>query len=290
MTARVVALTALAMLAFAANSILARVAVRDGLIDAGTFTGIRLISGALALWCLVAWRAGNGSRPRGSWQGAAALFVYAAAFSFAYLDLSTAMGALILFGAVQLTMIGVGLVRGERVSGLQWGGLFVAVVGLVGLLSPGLSAPPVGAALMMLVSGVAWGVYSLLGRGVQNPLAATAGNFVLAAPLAAVLMIASLFHLEMSWAGIGYAVASGVLASGLGYAIWYSALPALSAPVAGSVQLSVPVIAALGGVVLLGEAVSLRLVVGSIAVLGGVALVILAPVLQARKSDQEGEG
>ncbi|MEM7379283.1 MAG: DMT family transporter [Pseudomonadota bacterium] len=288
MAARVAALTVLAMVAFAANSLLARLAIRDGLIDASSFTVIRLVSGALALWLLVRVRDGARGDTGGTLAGAAALFVYAAAFSFAYLDLSAAMGALILFGAVQVTMISVGLARGDRLSGRQWLGLAVALVGLVGLLSPGLSAPPVGAAALMLVSGVAWGVYSLLGRGVHDPLAATAGNFVRAAPASLGLLLVSASTLHGSGLGVAYAVASGVVASGVGYAIWYSALPALSAPVAGSVQLSVPVIAAAGGVLFLAEPVSFRLAFGGLAVLGGVAVVIVAPVLSQRRRDRQG--
>ncbi|MEM9604150.1 MAG: DMT family transporter [Pseudomonadota bacterium] len=288
MAARVTVLTLLAMVAFAANSLLARVAIRDGLIDASSFTVIRLVSGALALWLLVRLRSGNRAAAEGTLAGAAALFVYAAAFSFAYLELSAAMGALILFGAVQVTMIGVGLVRGDRLSAAQWGGLAAALIGLVGLLSPGLRAPPVGAAALMLVSGVAWGVYSLLGRGVRDPLAATAGNFVRAAPASLGLLLVSASALHGSTLGALYAVASGVVASGAGYAVWYSAMPAMSAPVAGSVQLSVPVIAAVGGVLFLAEPVSTRLAVGAVAVLGGVAVVIVAPVLSERRRSRPG--
>lgn len=265
------------MVAFAANSLLARVAVREALIDAGSFTAIRLLSGAAALWLLVAWRRGAWVIPRGSWQGALALFVYAAAFSFAYLDLTAAMGALILFGAVQLTMIGFGLVRGTSLSVLQFLGLTVAACGLIGLLLPGLVAPPLASALVMSVSGIAWGAYSLLGRGVGDPLGATAGNFVYAGPMAIALLLFTMGSWQLSWLGVTYAILSGVVASGVGYALWYRALPALSAPVASSVQLSVPPIAALAGVLLLGELLTSRLVLGSVAVLGGVALVILAP-------------
>jgi len=278
---RVILLTAVAMLAFAANSLLARIGVRDGLIDAGSFTALRLCSGALGLWVLVAWQT-RALRPArgGSVFGALALFVYAAAFSFAYLDLTAAMGALLLFGAVQLTMIAVGLWRGDPVSGVQWCGVVLAFAGLIGLLLPGLSAPPLGSAVIMLVSGVAWGVYSLLGRGVSEPLAATANNFLLTVPLAVLLALVTWSAAHISAPGVFYAVLSGVLASGAGYAIWYTALPALSSPIAATVQLSVPVIAAVGGVLLLAEPLSLRLILGSVAVLGGVALVIMAPMMR----------
>ena len=278
---RVILLTAVAMLAFAANSLLARIGVRDGLIDAGSFTALRLISGALGLWILVAWQTRSVRPARGgSVFGALALFAYAAAFSFAYLDLTAAMGALLLFGAVQLTMIAVGLWRGDPVSGVQWCGVVLAFAGLIGLLLPGLSAPPLGSAVIMLVSGVAWGVYSLLGRGVSEPLAATANNFLLTVPLAVLLALVTWSAAHISAPGVFYAVLSGVLASGAGYAIWYTALPALSSPIAATVQLSVPVIAAVGGVLLLAEPLSLRLILGSVAVLGGVALVIMAPMMR----------
>ncbi len=279
---RAVVLTAVAMVAFAANSLLARLGVRDGLIDAGSFSALRLISGAVGLWLLVTWRSGRLQAVAGSTTGAVALFVYAAAFSFAYLNVSAAMGALMLFGAVQLTMVAVGLWQGESVSGAQWLGLSAAMAGLVALLLPGLSAPPVGSASLMLLSGVAWGIYSVLGRGVSDPLLSTTGNFIRAVPLAVGLLLVSLPAASVSALGVTYAVLSGVVASGAGYAIWYTVLPALSSPVAAAVQLSVPVITAIGGVLLLAEDVSLRLVVASFAVLGGIAIVILAPLFSAR--------
>ena len=270
---RVLLLTALAMLAFAANSLLCRVALRETGIDAASFTGIRIASGALALWLIVRLREG-GLGGHGNWPSAFALFAYAAAFSFAYLSLPAAVGALLLFGAVQATMIGYGFARGERFDARQSAGLALAAAGFVGLLLPGLSAPPLGGSLLMIAAGIAWGVYSLRGRGGGNPTASTAGNFVRALPFAAVLSLAMLPQAALDAAGVGYAVASGALASGLGYAIWYTALPGLRASSAATVQLSVPVIAALGGALFLGEAITLRLVLASVAVLGGIALVI----------------
>lgn len=270
---RVLLLTALAMLAFAANSLLCRVALRETGIDAASFTGIRLASGALALWLIVRLREG-GLGGHGNWPSAFALFAYAAAFSYAYLSLAAAVGALLLFGAVQATMIGYGFARGERFGARQSAGLALAAAGFVGLLLPGLSAPPLGGSLLMIAAGIAWGVYSLRGRGGGNPTASTAGNFVRALPFAAVLSLAMLPQAALDAAGVGYAVASGALASGLGYAIWYTALPGLRASSAATVQLSVPVIAALGGALFLGEAITLRLVLASVAVLGGIALVI----------------
>ena len=270
---RLFMLTTLAMLAFAGNSLLCRLALKHTGIDASSFTIIRLISGALALWLLVRLRPGTADG-RGSWASALALFVYAAGFSFAYVSLPAATGALLLFGAVQATMIGVGLWRGERLRGGQLIGLMLALAGLVGLLLPGLSAPPLLGALLMLGAGVAWGVYSLRGKGAGDPTRVTAGNFARTLPLAAVLGLVSLSHVTLDVAGMAYAVASGALSSGMGYAIWYTALPGLKATQAATIQLSVPVLAATGGIVLLGEPLTLRLVLATLAILGGIALVI----------------
>lgn len=269
-------LTALAMIAFAGNSLLCRMALKHTTIDPATFTLIRVLSGAVALWLIVRMR--TGSRVRGgSWPSALALFAYAAAFSFAYVDLSAGMGALLLFGAVQATMILVGLWRGERLSAGQNIGLVTALGGLVALLLPGLSAPPLASALLMVCSGVAWGVYSLRGKGAGDPLAATTGNFLRAVPFAAVSSLVLLSTARVDAQGIAYAIASGALTSGVGYAIWYAALRELTATNAATVQLSVPVLAAIGGIVLLGEPISLRLFIASIAVLGGIALVVVRP-------------
>lgn len=217
----------------------------------------------------------------GSWTSAAALFAYAIAFSYAYIGLSAGTGALILFGAVQASMLGWALLRGERFGAVQSLGFALAIAGLIGLLLPGLSAPPIGAALLMLLAGVAWGVYSLRGRGAGEPTAVTAGNFLRAVPMAgaalAVALLLAPAAVQIDVPGSLYAIASGALTSGLGYAIWYRALPQLRASTAATVQLSVPVITAVAGVVVLSEPVSLRLVLASIAVLGGVALVVLWP-------------
>jgi drug/metabolite transporter (DMT)-like permease len=213
----------------------------------------------------------------GSWPSALALFAYAVLFSFAYLGLSAGTGALLLFGAVQATMILYGLWRGERLAAWQWLGLMLALAGMAGLFLPGFTAPPVLAGLMMLAAGVAWGVYSLRGRAGGDPTAVTAGNFIRTLPLAAGLSFLALPWASLDLPGFLYAVASGALASGLGYAIWYMALPGLAATAAATVQLSAPVIAALGGVALLGEPLSLRLLLASAAILGGIALVIRRP-------------
>ena len=269
---RTIALTMLAMLAFAANSLLCRMALAHTTIDAASFTAIRLVSGAIVLWLLVALR-GSAHASTGNWRSAFALFAYAAGFSFAYVSLTAATGALLLFGAVQVTMIGHGLWRGERLRILQVLGCVAAFAGLVGLLLPGLSAPPMGGALLMLGAGLAWGVYSLRGRQAVDPVTVTAGNFARAVPFALVLALALWRVRSLDGAGIAYAIASGALASGMGYVIWYAALPRLRPTSAAIVQLSVPLLAAAGGVVVLGEPLTLRLVVASIAILGGIALV-----------------
>jgi len=273
---RALILTGLAMAAFAGNSLLGRAALRDTDIDAGSFTSIRLIAGALVLWLLVAWRSGyRTGLAYGSWGSALALFAYAAAFSYAYDGLPTATGALLLFGAVQATMIAIGIVRGERPRPMQWLGFLVAFAGLVALLLPGLSAPPLGSAVLMLVAGVAWGWYSLQARGVSNPTAVTAGNFIRSVPMTVALSAAMLASARLDAAGSVYALASGALTSALGYAIWYQAIPLLQPTVTATVQLSVPVIAAVGGVLLLDEPLTLRLIVAGSAILGGIAVVIL---------------
>lgn len=270
----VILLTTFAMLAFAANSVLCRIALKETGIDAASFTAVRLAAGALALWLIVALRNGA-SIQDGNWTSALALFAYAAPFSFAYVSLSAGAGALLLFGAVQASMVLWGWWRGERLSARQLAGLALALGGLVYLMLPGLEAPPLGGSLLMIAAGIAWGVYSLRGRCAGRPLAATAGNFLRAAPLGLALALAALPWLSFDLAGIGYAAASGALASGVGYAIWYAALPGLRAASAATVQLSVPVIVAVAGVLLLGEPITLRLALSSVAILGGIALVIL---------------
>jgi drug/metabolite transporter (DMT)-like permease len=271
---RTLLLTSLTMLAFAGNSLLCRLALKESGIDAVSFTSVRILSGALALWLLL--RARDGRQPlAGNWFSALALFIYAAGFSFAYLSLPAATGALLLFGAVQTTMIGYGLWRGERFDVQQRMGLLLALAGLVGLLLPGLTAPPLAGALLMLAAGIAWGIYSLRGKGGGDPTCATAGNFLRAAPFALALSAVSYPLAQFDSAGVFYAIVSGALTSGLGYALWYTVVPHLKATSAATVQLSVPVLATLGAVLWLGEAVSVRLFIASFAVLGGIALVIL---------------
>jgi drug/metabolite transporter (DMT)-like permease len=274
---RTAAFTLLALIGFAANSLLCRAALENGAwrIDAASFTSLRLVSGALVLWLLLRVR-GGGER-RGSWGSALALFAYAAGFSLAYVRIPAGVGALILFGCVQATMLGVGLFRGERPRPLEWVGLAMALGGLVALRLPGATAPdPLGATLMA-GAGVAWGVYSLRGRGNADPLAATADNFLRSVPMALGLSALALLALEAPRAtpvGMGLAVASGALASGVGYSLWYAALPHLTAMRAAVVQLAVPVVAAAGGVLLLGEALTWRLVGAGSALLCGVLLAL----------------
>lgn len=272
--ARVVILTIMALTAFAGNSLLCRAALTQTHIDAASFTTVRLLAGAAVLWCLVLLRSGVRTGG-GNWLSALALFSYAAGFSFSYLHLSAAVGALLLFGAVQTTMIGYGIWSGERMRWLQIAGLVLACGGLTGLLLPGLSAPPLVSALLMLGAGIAWGIYSLRGKSAGDPLKVTAGNFMRAMPMAVVLSVFMLGNAALDPAGVGYAFLSGALASGVGYAIWYTALPFLKSTTAATVQLSVPVIAALGGVFFLGEQLTLRLLAASVAIIGGIALVVL---------------
>lgn len=278
-------LLALAMLAFAGNSLLCRVALKGGAMDAASFTTVRLVSGAITLAALV-WLqrkpSPQGARtavlPGDGWS-ALALFVYAAGFSFAYLSMSAATGALLLFGAVQATMIAWGLYRGERLGPQQLGGFALAVAGLVVLMLPGVATPGLAGSAAMMGAGVAWGAYSLLGRrksahGGADPTAVTAGNFIRTVPMALVLSAVALPQLHITSSGLVFALASGALTSGLGYAVWYRVLPTLQATHAATVQLSVPVIAAVGGVVLLGEAATWPMALSGCAILGGIGLVI----------------
>jgi drug/metabolite transporter (DMT)-like permease len=270
---RVLVLTLLAMIAFAGNSLLCRLALKDTGIDAASFTSVRLVSGALVLWLIVRMRS-SVHRASGSWISGFALFAYAAAFSFAYISLSAGTGALLLFGSVQATMIGYGFWSGERLRGGQAVGALLALGGLVGLVLPGLSAPPLLSSGLMIGAGMAWGVYSLRGRVSAEPTATTAENFIRAVPFALALSVATMSSSALDTSGLGYAVASGALTSGIGYAIWYTALKGLRATDAAMVQLSVPAIAAAGGIVLLGEVLTMRLVLASVAILGGIGLVV----------------
>ena len=273
MKANTVFLTAVAMVAFAANSVLCRLALGAGLIDAASFATVRTISGAVLLAAILLLRQETvAARP--DWRSVVALYLYMVFFAFAYLSLSAGTGALILFGAVQLTMFTVALRSGEQFPMISWAGLVLAIAGLVYLVSPGLTAPdPLGAALMT-IAGISWGAYSLVGRSAKDPVEATAHNFLYAVPLVVATSLVFIGDFAITAAGAAYAVVSGAVASGVGYVIWYAALRGLTGTGAATVQLSVPVIAAIGGVILLSEAVTLRLVVASAATLGGVALVL----------------
>jgi drug/metabolite transporter (DMT)-like permease len=302
--ARVFFLTLFAMIAFASNSLLCRAALKETSIDAASFTFIRIFSGAAALWLIMTLRRtkigfpspqsspkGRGGpfslrekvrmRATGNWLSAFALFVYAAAFSFAYNTLSAGTGALLLFGAVQATMILWGFRKGERLRAIQILGLLVALAGLVMLVFPGLSAPPLIGSILMLAAGVAWGVYSLRGKvkgqsgSDRDAIGATAGNFLRAVPFAALVSVIMLPRMHFDSLGITFAIISGSITSGLGYVIWYVALTGLKAASAATVQLSVPVLAATGGILLLGEPITLRYIIASIAVLGGIFLVVI---------------
>jgi drug/metabolite transporter (DMT)-like permease len=269
-------LTAVAMLAFAANSLLCRLALQQDHIDPASFGAIRLAAGALVLACVM--RSRRQPPAAGDWRAqllaAALLFAYVALFSFAYVSLAAGTGALILFGAVQLTMLGAGLLAGERFTPAGWAGMALALAGLAVLLLPGAAAPSLHGAMLMAGAGVAWGGYSLRGRGAADPLAATAASFLRAAPLGVLMALAFAARAHADARGVGLAAASGALTSGLGYVLWYAALRRLTALRAAAVQLSVPPIAAFGGVLLLGEAFTLRLGLASLAIIGGIALVL----------------
>lgn len=273
MASHTILLTTASMLAFAGNSVLCRLALKDTNIDAATFSIIRLVSGAIGLWLLLALRK-RGIGDRGSWSGAFALSLYVVTFTFAYIKLDTGAGALLLFGAVQLSMLAYGFFRGERLVRLAIAGLLLSLGGLVALLLPGASAPPAGSAALMIIAGLAWGAYSLLGRGTADPLGLTAANFLKGVPIALVLCLPFIGELQFDEWGAFYAVLSGALASGLGYAMWYAALRGLNAMQASTVQLSVPILASLAGVILLSEPLTMRMVAASIAVLGGISLVL----------------
>jgi drug/metabolite transporter (DMT)-like permease len=274
---RTLVLTAAAMIAFAANSLLCRAALRGGAIDAASFTAIRLATGACVLVAIAAARKSS-VRREGTWTSMLALAAYAVGFSFAYLEIGAAVGALILFGCVQLTMILGGLIRGERPTARQWAGWVVAAAGLVVINAPGLDPPPARGAALMAAAGVAWGMYSLRGRGITRPLLATAGNFARSVPIAMLLATVALAtHAHASPTGIALASMSGAIASGLGYSLWYAAVPALGATRAAFVQLSVPVITALAAVLLLGEAMRTNVLLGGAAIVGGLALALLRP-------------
>ncbi len=268
-------MTAVSLVAFAANSILCRLALGSATIDAASFSTIRLLSGALMLLLLSRLTGRRTVETQGSWRSGAALSLYAITFSYSYVLLSTGTGALILFGSVQATMIISGLVSGERPTAAEWLGLLIAVAGLTWLVFPGVSSPSPAGATLMTAAGIFWGVYSLRGRGTGNPIRMTTGNFIRAVPIAIVVSVVMLPMLHLSPEGVLIAALSGGVASGLGYVVWYTALRGITATLAATVQLAVPFLAASGGVLFLSETVSARLVLSGLAILGGVGLAIL---------------
>ena len=270
---RLVAYTTLTMVAFAGNSLFCRIALKETSIDAASFTSIRLLSGALMLWLLMHWQR-QAPLAHGSWRSAIALFIYAVTLSFAYRSIDTGAGALMLFGAVQATMLIASFITGERMNVVQTIGFVAAIIGLVILVSPGVAAPSALDSLLMLASGIAWGVYSMFGRDQPNPAAATAGNFLRATPLTLALSLFALPWLKLDAQGVAYAVLSGTVTSALGYVLWYRVLQHMRVMTASTVQLSAPVIAAIGGILLLDEVLTRDLLIASLLILGGIWLVL----------------
>lgn len=269
-------LTTLALIAFAANSVLNRLALSEGSIDAPSFTIIRLLSGAIVLFIILLIK--NQQKPssasKGSWASSLMLFTYAITFSLAYITLDTATGALILFTAVQLSMLLISLFKGSRLSLIEWFGTLIAFFGFVYLVYPDLGTPSVKGFILMSAAGTAWGVYTLNGRGTTDALADTAYNFIRTIPFVLVLLLITFSKSNYSTQGIVLAVISGAITSGIGYTIWYEALKGLSSTQAAVVQLSVPVLAALGGVVFVSEEITQRLIISIVFILGGILLVV----------------
>ncbi len=282
---RAIVYTSITMLAFAGNSILCRMALRDGSIDPASFTSVRLLSGAVALLLIVGLTSKDKSiREHGGWISALMLFFYAICFSYAYISLSAGTGALILFGFVQGTMIAIALWSGDRPSVSEWLGWLLAFGGLVWLLMPGIEAPPAVGATLMALAGIGWGVYSIRGRLETNALVSTCSNFVYSIAFVVVLSAMTITSADITNRGVVLAIISGALTSGVGYVIWYAALNYLSAMQAALVQLSVPAIAAAGGVILLAEPVSLRLLTSGILILGGISLALVQKFHRATDS------
>jgi drug/metabolite transporter (DMT)-like permease len=281
---RTALLTLTALAAFASNSILGRIALREGSIDPATFSTVRLVSGAIVLAALVFARRDPRGDLGGSWLSAAMLFLYAVPFSYAYTGLTAGTGALILFGCVQATMMIVAVWSGDRPHALQWLGLALAIAGLIYLVLPGLEAPPPASAALMAVAGCAWGVYTLRGRGAADPLGQTAGNFARSVPMVIVVSAVALRGAHAEARGVVLAVSSGALASALGYVVWYAALRGLTTTRAAIVQLAVPALTAAGGVLFLAEAITLRLLLASALILGGILLALVARDRLARRA------
>lgn len=273
----VAVLTATAMVAFAANSVLCRMALDADLIDPASFTSIRLISGSICLLIIVSTRTTHWRPSKPNWVPVLALCTYMVCFSFAYRSLSTGTGALLLFGFVQFTMIGTAIYKGERLSTLAWLGLCIAGSGIVYLVLPGVEAPEPKYAALMATAGLAWGVYSLLGVHGNDPTSATANNFLYATPIVIAVSLIDLSSLQFTWHGGLLGIASGAIASGIGYVIWYAALRHIKVTTAAIMQLSVPALATLGGVVVLAEPLTLRIVFATMLVVGGIAVFLKRP-------------
>ncbi|PKH06039.1 DMT family transporter [Moritella sp. Urea-trap-13] len=268
-------LTGSALIAFAANSVLCRLALGNGAIDASSFTVIRLLSGAIALFIILSIRGSNkGVSSKGSWTAGFILFLYAITFSYAYLSVDTGTGALILFGAVQITMILLSLISGTRLHISEWAGVIVAFTGFIYLILPSITTPSVNGFILMTVSGISWGIYTLKGRSSKNPLMDTTYNFLRTIPFVTLLAFVTQQNLNYSSEGIMLALLSGAITSGVGYTIWYIALAGLSSTQAAVIQLSVPVIAAIGGVIFVSEIITTRLIISAAIVIGGILMVI----------------
>jgi len=273
---RTIVFTSLALIAFAANSVLCRLALDERAIDASSFTIIRLMSGAVFLMGIIGInKTKHGSTTKGSWSAGVMLFLYAISFSFAYITLNTATGALILFGSVQITMILLSLLSGNRLHIAEWSGVIIAFTGFVYLILPSVTTPSAAGFLLMAVAGMAWGIYTLMGRGSKNPLTDTAYNFFRTIPIAVVLLLITIKNSSFSFEGVFLAVLSGGVTSGIGYTIWYIALGGLTALQAAVLQLLVPVIAAFGGVIFVSETITLRLTISAMMILGGILMVVL---------------
>ncbi len=272
---KIIVYTGCALIAFAFNSILCRLALKTGEIDAAGFTTIRLLSGALALITISYFSGGKAKKmKRGNWLSAFLLFAYAICFSFAYISLTTGTGALILFGCVQLTMILAALFKGEKPKILEWVGMCVALGGLIYLVFPGLTSPPLFSSALMAFAGISWGIYTLRGKGSSDPLGDTTGNFVRSAPMIIIAVLPFLSGMHLSGTGILLAVLSGAAASGIGYTVWYTVLKHHTTTRSAVLQLAVPVLAAAGGVIFLSETTTVRLLTAAALILSGIVLTI----------------
>jgi drug/metabolite transporter (DMT)-like permease len=269
-------LTVLALIAFAANSVLCRLALGNGFIDASSFTVIRLLSGSIALFIILSIKGNNkGVLSKGSWTASFMLFLYAITFSYAYLSVDTGTGALILFGTVQITMILLSLISGTRLHISEWSGVIIAFTGFIYLILPSITTPSINGFIMMIVSGISWGIYTLRGRSSKNPFMDTTYNFLRTIPFVVLLAFLTMKNISYSSEGVILALLSGTITSGVGYTIWYIALRGLSSTQAAVIQLAVPVIAAIGGVVFMSEIITFRLIISTSIVLGGILMVVL---------------